>query len=102
VSARLSKKTFRIIVGGGEWAEERLTNRQAVIRVLIGAGADLLLRRISPQRAGEIQRRVDEILVLFDRVDDSPNLMPVLQNRLDKLEVFMQETRIPRRSGARP
>ena len=98
VNAHSSGKQLRIIPGAGGRSEERLTNRQAVIRVLVGSGADLLLRRISPQRAGEIQRRVDQILVLFDRVDESPELMPLLQKRLDELEALTRETASSRRS----
>ncbi|WP_226993929.1 hypothetical protein [Myxococcus hansupus] len=73
--------------------EEPLASRDAVARVLMEAGADLLLRRISPARAGEIERKVDRVLDLFDRVDVAPVLMPVLKRHLDELEVLMRETR---------
>src|SRR5215471_17695637 len=65
----------------------------AVVRVLIEAGADLLLRKISSQRAEEIRRRVDTVMGLFDRVDGSPQLIPALKRRLDELESLMRETR---------
>ena len=64
-----------------------------MIRVLIEAGADLLLRRISSQRADEIQQRVERIMSLFERVDHSPGLIPSLNRRLDELEALMRETR---------
>lgn len=92
------KPTFlRVIQGGGERTHEPLTSRDAVVRVLVEAGADLLLRRISPERAQAIETFVNEILDLFDRVDATPGLMPVLRRRLDELEALMGETRDRRR-----
>ena len=92
------KPTFlRVIQGGGERTHEPLTSRDAVVRVLVEAGADLLLRRISPERAQAIETEVNEILDLFDRVDATPGLMPVLRRRLDELEALMGETRDRRR-----
>jgi hypothetical protein len=61
--------------------------------VLIETGADLLLRRISPERAEAIEREVDGILKLFDLLDANPRVMPVLQRKLDELEALMQDTR---------
>ncbi|HEY8209728.1 MAG TPA: hypothetical protein VIG99_19710, partial [Myxococcaceae bacterium] len=58
---------LRVIQGGGERTHEPLTSRDAVVRVLVEAGADLLLRRISPERAQAIEQEVNEILDLFDR-----------------------------------
>lgn len=84
---------LRVIQGGGQRTFEPLASRDAVVRVLIEAGADLLLRRISAERADEIERKVDRILRLFDQVDASPMLMPVLQRQLDDLEALMRETR---------
>jgi hypothetical protein len=85
---------LRVIEGGGQRRQdEPLVSRDAVARVLMEAGVDLLLRRITPARAAEIERRVDRILDLFDRVDAAPLLMPVLQRHLDELEVLMRETR---------
>lgn len=88
---------LRVIQGGGERTHEPLTSRDAVVRVLVEAGADLLLRRISPERAQAIETEVNEILDLFDRVDATPGLMPVLRRRLDELEALMGETRDRRR-----
>ncbi len=90
---------LRVIAGGGTRVQERLSSRDAVARVLVEAGADLLLRRISSERAAEIERTVDRVLRLFDRVDQVPALMPVLQRELDDLEALMRETREKR---ARP
>ncbi|MBJ6764202.1 hypothetical protein JGU66_25790 [Myxococcaceae bacterium JPH2] len=84
---------LRVIRGEGQRREEPLASRDAVARVLMEAGADMLLRRISPARAGEIERKVDRILDLFDRVDAAPVLMPVLRRHLDELEALMRETR---------
>ncbi|WP_141619829.1 hypothetical protein [Myxococcus sp. AB036A] len=84
---------LRVIKGEGKRREEPLASRDAVARVLMEAGADLLLRRISPARAGEIERKVDRVLDLFDRVDVAPVLMPVLKRHLDELEALMRETR---------
>jgi hypothetical protein len=84
---------LRVIQGGGQRRQEQLSSRDAVVRVLVEAGADLLLRRISPERAEEIERKVDRVLRLFDQVDAAPMLMPVLQRQLDDLEALMQETR---------
>ena len=85
---------LRVINGGGQRRQdEPLVSRDAVARVLMEAGVDLLLRRISPARAAEIERKVDRVLDLFDRVDAAPLLMPVLQRHLDELEALMRETR---------
>lgn len=92
------RPTFlRVIQGEGKRTHEPLTSRDAVVRVLVEAGADLLLRRISPERAQAIETEVNEILDLFDRVDATPGLMPVLRRRLDELEALMGETRDRRR-----
>lgn len=95
-----TRPALRVISGGGQRQFEPLSTRDALVRVLIEAGADLLLRRISPERAGEIERRVNEALSLFDRVDTSPALLPKLRQRLEELEVLMRETR-ERRSTRR-
>lgn len=93
---------LRVIQGGGEKKEPRLKDRHAVARVLIEAGADVLLRRISAERCEEIESRVDEILRLFDRVDAEPHAMPLLQARLDALEALMRDTRATRRRRQAP
>ena len=88
-----SKPRLTLIKGEGRRAEEALDNRDAVMRVLIEAGADLLLRRISPERAEFIEERVDEVLALFDRVDREPAVMGELKHKLDDLEGLMRQTR---------
>ncbi len=88
-----ARPALRVIQGQGERARERLSSRDAVIRVLLETGADLLLRKISPVRAEAIEKEVEDVLALFDRVDDVPALMPVLKRRLDELELLMRETR---------
>lgn len=84
---------LRVIPGGGCRVEEPLASRDAVVRVLLEAGADLLLRRISPERAGEIERGVERVLGLFDAVDRSPGALPQLERELEALEALMLETR---------
>jgi hypothetical protein len=93
---------LRVIQGGGEKKEPKLKDRNAVARVLVEAGADMLLRRISTERAEEIEKRVDEILGLFDRVDVDPAAFPLLQARLDALEELMRETRAIRKRRQAP
>ncbi len=93
-SGRSPERGLRVIRGEGQRRpEEPLASRDAVARVLMEAGADLLLRRITSARAAEIERKVDRILDLFDRVDAMPVLMPVLRRHLDDLEALMRETR---------
>lgn len=92
---------LKVIRGLGQKQDEPLASRDAVARVLVEAGADLLLRRISSDRAEAIEQAVEEILTLFDRVDAQPLLMPVLQRKLDELEAFMRDTRATRRTRAR-
>lgn len=84
---------LKVIAGLGQRKQEPLASRDAVARVLIEAGADLLLRRISAERAEAIEKEVDEVLSLFDRVDREPVLLPVLRRRLDELEALVRETR---------
>lgn len=92
---------LRVIQGLGQKKQEALASRDAVARVLIEAGADMLLRRISPERAELIEHEVDEILRLFDLVDDNRLLFPVLQRKLEALETLMRETREKRRRVTR-
>jgi hypothetical protein len=91
---------LKVINGlGQKKPAERLSSRDAVARVLIEAGADMLLRRISPQRAEAIEQDVEEILALFDRVEEDPRALPELAKRLDQLEGLMRETRERRSVG---
>ncbi len=93
LSAPPARPALRVIQGGGQRTHEALASRDAVVRILVEAGADLLLRRITPERADEIERKVDRVLGLFDQVDAAPELMPVLKRHLDDLEALMRETR---------
>ena len=95
------KPRLKVINGLGQKKVEPLSSRDAVARVLIETGADLLLRRISPARAEAIEADVEAVLSLFDRVDKEPQLMPELQKRLDDLEALMRETRDRRMTRAR-
>lgn len=88
------KPSLRLIKGEGKKKpHETLASRNAVVRVLVEAGADLLLRRISSERAEEIEKRVDRVLALFDLVDDHPVMMAKLERELAELEALMTETR---------
>lgn len=84
---------LKVIRGEGLRVQEPLKSRDAVIRVLVETGADMLLRRISVERAEEIHENVERILELFDRVDRRPELMAQLRRELDDLEALMRETR---------
>ena len=97
------KPNLRVIKGDGARPPERLKSRDAVARVLLEAGADLLLRRISSDRAEAIDALVDDILNLFDKVDRQPQLTAVLETRLEELESLMRDTRASRgrRASAR-
>jgi hypothetical protein len=88
-----SRPALRLLRGAGEKKPQRLDSRDSVVRVLIEAGADLLLRKISSERAEEIRHRVERIMSLFDRVDGAPELLPSLKRGLDELEGLMRETR---------
>lgn len=91
-SAPPISKGLRLIQGGGESEQERLESRESVVRVLLEAGVDLLLRRISAERAEEIESRVDRLLSLFDGAD-SEESRARLRAELDDLERLMTETR---------
>jgi hypothetical protein len=92
---------LKVIQGLGQRRQEALASRDAVARVLMEAGADVLLRRISPERAEAIEAQVDEILRLFDLVDNNRLLFPVLQKKLSDLDALMRETRDKRRRSDR-
>ena len=92
---------LKLIRGLGQKKIEALSSRDAVARVLIETGADLLLKRISAVRAEAIEAEVEEVLSLFDRVDREPALMSELQKKLDGLEALMRETRERRVTRAR-
>lgn len=87
------RQPLRLIQGGNQRKIEPLLSRDAVVRVMVDAGADLLLRRISPDRAEEIQEAVDRILVMFDEADRHPNVLPILRRELDALEIMISESK---------
>lgn len=93
------RPTLRVIEGGGAKKAEALDSRDAVARLLLATGVDLLLRRISPARAEEMEREVSEVLDLFDHVERLPALRPLLEARLDALDALAREgaeRRVPR------
>jgi len=82
---------LRLLAGGGEGrAPERLASRDAVARALVGATADLLLRRIAPARARSIHFQVERVLLLFDAVDCGTVPAGQLASELDTLEGLVQ------------
>ncbi len=83
---------LRVIKGEGQGRADPLESRDAVARVLVQAGVDLLLKRISSERAEFIEERVDEVLDLFDQVDRDPAAQPKLKAALDDLEALVLET----------
>ena len=89
---------LRLLRGEGEKQPEALTSRDAVVRILIEAGADLLLRRISVERAEHIECCVNRVLYLFDLAEAQPEQLTALQAQLEELELLMRESR----EGKRP
>ena len=81
-----------LIQGEGQARNTVLHSRDDLARVLVGAAGDMLLRRISAPRASEIQRKVERLLALFDRVDREPLLEKVLRRELDGLEALVRES----------
>jgi hypothetical protein len=100
--AKKSAPALRVISGGGQRTEEPLTSRDAVVRVLVATGADMLLRRISPERAEEIEQQVERVLKLFDLVDARPELMPRLEAGLQVLEGMVRDVRTFRQRRRAP
>lgn len=84
---------LRVIEGEGRGRSTRLESRDDLARVLVGAAGDMLLKRISAPRGHEIQKRVDRLLALFDRVDREPLLERVLRRELDALEELLRESK---------
>lgn len=91
-------RTFRVIKGEGQKREETLHSRDDVVRLLVGTACDVMLKRISPDRAHEIQRRVDRIMRLFDRVPADPVATALLRRELDDLEGVYRDGQDRRRS----
>ena len=88
---------LQLLPGGGERrAPEPLDSPQAVTRALVGATADLLLRRITPPEASSIRSQVERVLYLFDlaALGEEPH---TLRSELRTLEALLH----PRR-GAGP
>jgi hypothetical protein len=92
-----AERTFRVIRGEGQKRDETLHSRDDVVRLLVGSACDLLLKRISPDRANEIQRRVDRIMRLFDRVPADPVATALLRRELDDLEGLYRDGQSQRR-----
>jgi hypothetical protein len=88
------RPSLRVIDGGGRRRPpEPLSSPDAVVRVLVEAAADLLLKRISPERAQEIERQVARVLRLFEKATASPRHGLALQKELGALEKLVSETR---------
>ena len=87
----LPLRRLRVIKGEGQRQERPLKSRDDVARVLVGAACDMMLRRISVERAHEIEVRVERINRLFDRLGDDPTAMALLRRALDELEQIVRE-----------
>jgi hypothetical protein len=78
---------LRVLPGGGQRRPpEALSSRDAVARVLVGAAADLLLRRIEPERARSIRFQVERVIGLFDAVEQGRAPRRQLASEIDALE----------------
>jgi hypothetical protein len=84
--------------GGGQGRQVRIRSRNDLATVLVGAAADLMLKRISVPRAHEIEQRVERLIDLFDRLEQEPLLARRVQRELADLEKLVREsaTRKPR------
>jgi hypothetical protein len=87
-----ARPKLSVIPGDGKPEPRPLRTRNDLAGVLVGAASDLLLRRISSVRAHEIEKRVDRLMDLFDRVDSEPLMMKVLRRELDDLEALLKES----------
>ena len=72
------------------------------MRVLIEAGADVLLRRITPERAHDIEKRVTQLMALFEAAKSSTpqqaQKKAQLHAELEALERLMSETRLRKKA----
>jgi len=91
-------RTLRVIEGGRQRRKETLETRNDVARLLVAAAADMLLHRITSDRAHEIQVRVERVQRLFERCQGDPILLPILRRELDELEALWRESQDKRRS----
>ncbi|MGC4113851.1 MAG: hypothetical protein QM765_04190 [Myxococcales bacterium] len=98
-STPTAERTFRVIRGEGQKREETLHSRDDVVRLLVGTACDVMLKRITPDRAHEIQRRVDRIMRLFDRVPADPVATALLRRELDDLESIYRDGQGQRRNN---
>ena len=96
VNDKGSRPGLRVIRGEGQRREEPLKTQGDVVRLLLDAACELMLKRISPDRAHEIQRRVDRILRLFERVPADPVATALLRRELDDLETLWREGELKR------
>ncbi len=85
-----SSPRLKVISGLGQKKAEPLDNRDAVARLLAQTGAALLLKHVSPERAETINDLVEEVLVLFERVETEPMFVKVLERKLGELESLVQ------------
>ncbi len=100
LSLPLGQPALRLLKGGAQAREQRLTSRDDVTRLLLRSAADLLLRRISPARANAIQKKVDRVLTLFDASAVNPSAAKLLRAELDSLERMAREL-APQAHGGR-
>jgi hypothetical protein len=97
-----AQRAFRVIRGEGKRRDEKLRSRDDVVRLLVAAAADMMLKRITPERAHEIQVRVERVQRLFERCERDPVLWPLLRVELETLEKVWRETEHQRPLRGRP
>lgn len=90
-----SRKVFRVIRGEGRKRDETLRSRDDVARLLVASAANMMLQRMSTERAHEIQARVDRVMHLFDLVERDPLAARFLRHELDELEKVWKEANSP-------
>ncbi len=94
-----SRKAFRVVRGEGQKRDETLYSRDDVARLLVASAANMMLQRMSTERAHEIQARVDRVMHLFDLVERDPLAARLLRHELDELEQVWKKANAPSSRG---
>lgn len=87
------RRAFRVIRGEGRGRDETLRTRDDVARLMMASAADMMLHRISPERAYEIEEQVERVMRLFDK-PRSAIIDSQLRLELDDLEALWREGRV--------
>lgn len=94
---------LRVIRGGDDWESsfEPITSRDAAIRCLVEAGADLLLRRITVELAERVEKAVDTVIALEDRpATNDPVWISARATAYNTLRLAMRTARVEKRRKA--